>query len=317
MTGIARAGDNALMQKHITLSMVTVALAAACPVPSLAQDAAARGAAVMAGAREALGGTDRLRSVSTLQVAGELRRSMGEMQVDGTLEVLIQAPDRFRRNEELTMPPGLTVLRTEVLDGDRTWEDVSNRGGGGHVVMRFTGPGGDQDPARLEEMQRRARRADLERFLLAWLITTSAPVQYAGVAEAPDGRADVVEIAPAEGPAMRLFVDQETHLPLMLTWEGPLPRVMTRRVSPGEAAGAHGPGGRGAAPPEAERMARETLGGPPQMATLEMRFSDYRKVDGILFPHAISRGHNGQPTEEWTIESYKVNPTLKASTFSK
>jgi hypothetical protein len=46
-----------------------------------------------------------------------------------------------------------------------------------------------------------------------------------------------------------------------------------------------------------------------------MTFSDYRAVNGIRFPHLITRGANGQTTERWTITRYRVNPSFDAETF--
>lgn len=206
------------------------------------------------------------------------------------------------------MPGGARMRRTEALNGSDVWDDSGQHGGMGHgmsIVMR--GPGGDMDPERMKEMHRRMRRADLARYTLAWLLTTDAAIAHAGVAEAPDGKADVLEITPAEGPALTLFIDQQTHLPLMLTWQGPQPRMVVRRMGPGA--------GRRDAERAAPEAAAET--GPPPQATFEMRFAEYRPVGGLQLPHEITRGINGQTNEEWTIASYKVNPSFKANTFSK
>lgn len=260
-----------------------------------------RASAVLAQARKALGGDEALAAVKRLQADGEFRRTIGEMAMEGELEILLEPPDRLRRNEELTLPMG-TMVRTEVLNGDDVWDDTNQRSmaHGGHGMAIMTrGPGGDLDPARMKEMQLRMRRADLARFLLAWLLTSDATIAHAGIAEAPDGKADVLTVTPADGAAMRLFIDQQTHLPLMLSWQGPQPRVIRR--APGAA-----PGG--------EAVSEQAA--PPQ-AAFEMRLSEYRKVDGIHLPHLIQRSMNGQPNEEWTIESYKVNPVFKSSTFTK
>ena len=55
--------------------------------------------------------------------------------------------------------------------------------------------------------------------------------------------------------------------------------------------------------------------GPP--VTLEMHLAEYKAVNGIKLPHLITRGTNGETNEEWVIKSYKVNPNLKANTFTK
>ena len=294
------------MQKHIvwTIGVVT-ALTAVHPFEGIAQDAASRAASVLADARKALGGEEKLLTVKSIQAAGDLRRSMGDMQLEGELEVLLETPDKLRRNESIGMPGGGTMIRTEVLNGTETWDDSSQRGGMGGHVMIMRGPGGrEMTEEQMKEMRRRSRRADLTRYMLGWLLTTDAAVTYAGVAEAPDGKADVLQVNPAEGPAMRLFIDQATRMPLMLTWQGPQPRIMVRR-----------PGGAPANPDDVARQGASE--GPLPEATFELRLDDYRKVDGILLPHHISRGVSGSVNEEWTVKSYKVNASFKNDTFTR
>ena len=65
---------------------------------------------------------------------------------------------------------------------------------------------------------------------------------------------------------MKLFVDQESHKPLMLTYEGVLPRMIMRGQ------------GQRPTPEEIEKMRNE----PPQQVTYEVHFSEYKKVDGVL-----------------------------------
>jgi hypothetical protein len=302
ITGLAGLKNRAYT---IALVVVLTTVGAGLQTGIGAQGAADRAGAVLADARKALGGEARLTAVKALQATGDFRRSMGDMQMDGELEILLEAPDKLRRNEDLNMPGGATMARTEVLNGTEVWDDSGQRGGMGHsmaFVMR--GPGGDADPERVKDMQRRMRRADLMRFSLAWLLTADAIVSHAGVAEAPDGKADVLEFTPPDGPPIQVFVDQGTHLPLMLTWKGPQPRMLVRRMA-------------GGSREDAERAAREAADAPPVEATFEMRLGNYQAVDGVQLPHEITRAINGQTNEEWTIKAYKVNPSFKANTFIK
>lgn len=294
----------AIMQKHIG-RVVVFAAAIIASVPAEAQEAAARAATVLAAARAALGGEETLGAVKTLRATGDFRRALGEMQTEGELEVQLEAPDKLRRDEEMRAPGGATMTRTEVINGNDVWDDSGQRGGMGHgVTMVMRGPGGaNLDPEQVKEMQRRIRGAELQRFAAAWLLSTAGTAAHAGIAEAPDGKADVIEITPPDGAPMRLFIDQETHLPLMITWQGPQPRMMVRR---------------GGGPPDRERMAREAAeAGPPPQVTFEMRLSDYRVVNGVKLPHLITRAVNSQANEEWTITSYQVNPSFKPNTFTK
>ena len=78
--------------------------------------------------------------------------------------------------------------------------------------------------------------------------------------------------------------------------------------------------GAGGTPPSQEEIQKriaEMQRNPPALGTFAMHLSDYKKVDGIMLPHKIETELDGQPNEEWTIEKYKVNPTIKADTWEK
>ena len=290
-----------------------------------AQDAS-KGAALLADARRALGGEEKLRAIKTLDVRGDFKRVAGQMTLDGELQVRLELPDKLRRDEDLSLPGGgPAVIRTEVLNGSLVWEDIS--GGGGAFIARFgrgdrgggAAPGGGAgggraalDPAQLEEAQRRARQIELSRFMLAWLLNVDGPASWVATAESPDGKADVVEIAPHTGPVMRLFLDQATHMPLMITWQGAAPQLIAR------ARGGRGGGQR------ADGAARDDAGsrgdGPPpqrEQATLQMSLGGYKTLNGVKLPHLITRGVNDMTIEEWTIDSYRINPSFKTDVFTK
>jgi hypothetical protein len=289
-----------------------------------AQDAS-KGAALLADARRALGGEEKLRTIKTLDVRGNFKRAAGQTTLEGELQVRLELPDKLRRDEDLSLPGGgPAIIRTEVLNGSAVWEDIS--GGGGAFVARFGrgdrggGGGGARagdgraaiDPAQLEEAQRRARRIELSRLMLAWLLNVDGQAAWVATAEAPDGKADVIEITPASGPVTRLFLDQATHMPLMITWQGVAPQLIAR-----------GRGGRGG-DQRAEGAARGDAGsrgdGPPpqrEQATLQMTLGNYKTVNGVRLPHLMTRGVNDMTIEEWTIDSYRINPSFKADVFTQ
>jgi hypothetical protein len=293
-----------------------------------AQDAA-KGAALLAEARKAIGGDDKLAAIKRLQVSGTFLRSTGPDQVtDGDFDIFIELPDKYRRNE-ITGFAGANAERAEVLNGADVWDDSSGglsggrglpgggfgrgggndrRGGGGGGGFRGGGfdrgrnqnQGAGAAPAdaaaadeRAKELLRRTRQAELARLALVWLITTDGPVAWIGTAQAPEGTADVLEVRPANGVPTRLFLDPTTHLPLMMTWSGQPTRGGDIRR-------------RGAAAPAA----------PPQgQATLELHMSEYKTVNGVRLPHLLTRGPEGITQEELKIKSFKINPNLKADTF--
>jgi hypothetical protein len=273
----------------------------------------------MAEARKAVGGEERLRSVKSLDVKGEFKRAAGARNMEGEQRVRLETPDKLRRDEDITFPGGgPSISRTEVLNGSIVWEEGGGPGGGpgGGFFLRRGGPpdspGGGQaerDPAqmaqRLEEAQRRGRQADLARLMLAWLLTADGSVAWVGTAESPDGKADVVEVTVPNAPAMRLFLDQSSHMPLMITWQGAAQMMILR-------------GRRGGGPPSPLRGSGAAgSAADPAQATLQMTLGDYKNVDGITLPHFITQGLNGQTIEEWTIDSYRLNPSFRADVFTK
>ncbi|MBI2188730.1 MAG: hypothetical protein HYU37_16655 [Acidobacteria bacterium] len=304
-----------------TLAIVLLGCASSAGLQAQAAvEDAAKGAALLADARQALGGEPRLAAVKALDVRGEFKRLVAQTTIEGELQIRIERPDKWRRDEDLSPPGGgPAIIRTEVLNGSTVWEENSGRGGffvggfggrgggrrGGDIGGGGAGTGADPgrgtvDPAQIEAAQRRAWQAELARVLLAWLLVVDGPVTWVGTAEAPDGRADVLEITPSAGPVTRLFLDQSSHLPLMITWQGAAPQLFIA----GRRGGARGDGG----PPPAR-------GGQP--ATLQMTLTDYKIVNGIRLPHLITRGVNDMSTEEWTIDSYRINPTFRADVFTK
>jgi hypothetical protein len=315
-------------------------------VQGRAQPADTKAAAVLASARKALGGEQKITALKTLSIRGTYRRETSvpggggggavfitmsgpgpggpSGQSTGDIEIDVELPDKYIKVDNGTGMMAMT--RTEGFEGDRPFTDVSGTQPGMRIVV--------DNPAKNPEMRPLAlkrSREELARLLLGVIAGTqpSFPVtfSYAGQAESPDGKADVLDVKGPDGFATRLFLDAGTHLPLMLTYTGPEPRIVmrTETAPPAgkrtEGAG-HGGGSAGEqaalSPEEQARMAREmrdASAAPPKMVEFRVFFTDYREVAGLQLPHHITRGTADKTTEEWEIKSYKVNPTLKADRF--
>ncbi|HXG66957.1 MAG TPA: hypothetical protein VNO70_17780 [Blastocatellia bacterium] len=306
------------MMRRFNILVVGLAVAAALAVCVRGDNPgadASRAEEILNQARAALGGAEKLSAISSLSVAGSFRRvaefrgPSGEVETRdqvGEVELDFLMPDKYLRTETLELMGGAGVTILRALNGEQTWSD--SRSSGGNIMIRV-GPGpGTASPAA-------GLRAEFNRHLLVFLLTapasSSLEFTYAGEAEAEDGRAHVLDVKGKDGFAARLFLDKQTHLPLMLSYRAARPRAQLVMAQGGRMSGSR---------EEIERRVREQAQqNPPEMAEMEVqeRFSDYRKVDGILLPHRIEKATDGKANEEWEIKKYKLNPIFKPQHFEK
>ncbi|MDE3153926.1 MAG: hypothetical protein KGN76_02435 [Acidobacteriota bacterium] len=294
------------MPSPFRTSLPAVAALALLLPPTVHLSAGADQAAdVVAHARAALGGDGALSKVQALRVTGAVRRVAGEREIDGTLEVDLQRPDKYLQVETMNPMGDLTMTTKTGFNGDRLITSSEQHGGAPGMVFRM---GGRPEDAAGQARMVRGLHGDFNRDLVAWLIELPAGgdsrFTYVGRAESPDGsQADAIDATGPDGFTVRLYLDAKSGRPLMASWRGPSRqiRVMTQR-------GPRPEGGRTMPPPPPN-------GAPPE-ADIQLFFSDYHRVDGLQFPFHISRSENGNTIEEWTIKKVEVNPTFPADLFA-
>ena len=326
------------MKFHRVIGVSVVATAVAASVyAGQAQDPAAKAASILAEARKALGGDDKIAAIKTLEIKGTARRGAGDVNVEGDMTILMERPGRYLRKEQILLGNGgIDVI--EGLNGTEVWEeqkfsggmnfddggDGGRRGGGGFRGAGAQTPaaGAADDPA-VKQAQLATRQAEVARVVLALLLTSDQPIKWTGTAVTPQATAEVLEMTSPDGSPIRLLIDSKSYMPLMLTWTGvaqdPIAALAARAGFRGRGRGGRGGffGGRqgqqqtqqGAKVASADELAKPTA--------LRMFLSEYKAVNGIKLPHLVVRGAGDQVTEEWVIKSYKVNPNLKPDTFKK
>jgi hypothetical protein len=297
---------------------------------------ATKAAEVLAATRKAIG-QKTIESLKTFSAEARMQRNVGQFQMNTDVEMLLELPDKFARTDASSGGP-MSFQTTTGFNGDQSL--TTNTPGvtttmGGATMIRM-GPGGQMPsgekptPEQIAERNKatvRSARAELSRLMLGWFgmahPSIKAEYSYAGQADSPDGKAHVIDVKGADGFAARLFIDEQTHLPLVLHYQGPQPRVMTS-----------GPGGMGgpvmthAAPnrtvteeerkkagEEAEKKLREIQSQPPTMVEYKLFFSDWAEVDGLQFPRKIQKAIGDTTQEEWSVTKVKVNPKIDAKKF--
>jgi hypothetical protein len=171
------------------------------------------------------------------------------------------------------------------------------------MIVRVAGPEG---PAATEAMLRRTRSEMLRLILLA---LGQGPADgtltfvHAGEAEAPEGRAERIEVSDGEGRIGTLFIDKATHRPLMVSFRTVLPRMAMMRATSHQ---------------DAERAASAAqAAAPPKEVEAQLYVSEWKAVDGVLLPHRVAQTVEGGASEEWTITKWKLDPAFKAGHFQR
>lgn len=243
-------------------------------------------ATVIAAARAALGGESRITGVRTFIATGRTRQIRGNALVPVEFEIQVALPDKYSRRDEF--PAQDAGPSTTGFDGNRLVQIPAAPAAAGR-------PGAPPPTAAELDARQSARvsviRQEFARLLLGMFAgtTPALPVTftYAGQAEAPQGKADVLDVA-GERFAARLFIDAQSHLPLMVTWS---------------------------APPEARRGGPPPGTGPAAAPEQRLYFADYRQSDGLLLPFRLRRAVGAETIEETTFDRFRINSRIDPRRF--
>jgi hypothetical protein len=301
---------------------VAAAIAFAEPVTYLAQEAG-KAAEILAAARKAIGG-GRLDSLKTFSVQSDVQRNVGGMQLNSDVEIFLELPDKYARVETMNGGPGMAIAGGGAtgFNGGRVLQKVGGGAGGG-MIIRMGGPGGaappeeKPTPEQLEQMKVTALRNsknEASRLMLGWFAAAHPAAQaeytYLGEAESVEGKAFVIQAKNADGLAARLFIDEQTHLPLMITYTGTPPRVVNQSMSMG------GGGHVVTQTPDPQKQIQEIQRTPAGAVEFTVYFEDWRDADGVKFPFKMRRASDGNTIEEWSLSKAKVNPKLDPKKFA-
>jgi len=297
--------------KLLTLLFLSLLL-----VPSVFADD--RATEILKQAREAIGGEQRLQKIEALHINGQYRRVFGERQMGGDREISIVLPGKYLVEDSMN-PGGLStaLINTRGLNGERAWSASS--GGGGGMIFRMGGPGGQQlSPEQIEAGLRRIYVAEFTRYLLAMTLAPPASLvveyKYAGESDVEGEPADVVDVTGPDKFSVRLFFGKKNHLPLLLSYRGPRPRIVTMNRP---ANGPPKPEDVKKARDEAEKQMHAEAAAVPEEIDFYIRLSDHKKVDGITLPFKLTFLTESEVSEEFEISKYQVNPQFKADKFEK
>ena len=260
-----------------------------------AQSPNADASAIIASAREALGGEKRLAAIKTFVISGRTRQVQGDNLVPIEFEISCELPDKCVRRDEV--PARESGLTASGFSGD-TLIQLPAPPTAPAPPAGVPGRGGP--PPQLSTQRINTVKQEFVRWWLGMFAASfgSFPVTFtpAGQAEAPQGQADVLDVKGPGDYTARLFVLKDSHLPIMLSWEAP-------------ALGSRGRSG-DAAPPKPFDSAQ---GRPVEY---RLYYADYRDVDGLKLPFRLRRAVGADTTEETNIDRFRINTRIDARKFA-
>ena len=280
------------------------------------QPTSEKAAKVLADARAALGGEQKLTAVRTVTTTGRTRRVQGDNLVPIEFEMWVELPDKYVRKDEI--PAQESDPATQGFNGDSLIQIPP-------PTPPPARPGAPAPPPAQFETMLKQRvvtvKQDFARLMLGMFAASYSAYPltftYVGQAEAPQGKADVLEATGANNFKIRFFVNSETHLPIMVSWTPPARPAMPGRTSgPAIAAGPGAPGAPaapGAAAPQPPSPPAAAAPQPP--AESRLYFSDYREVDGLQLPFRLRRGLGTNTTEETTFDRFRINTKIDPRKF--
>jgi hypothetical protein len=293
-------------------------------------------------ARQALGGEQSITAVRSLTITGRATKTFdfGETQKteQGEWEVNLQLPDKFSRKmllrkesgdgktenvdkeiivvrqsgelkEKIMVPPG-----EEGGDKKRVVFNIKNDGGEKTIV---DGSGDKVQDRKVIVDKLRAggefQHNEMFRTTLALLLTPPQGVEvsykYAGEGSVDGASCDIVE-ALANGSTIRLFVNKDSHLPAMISYQAP--KMFIIKIKKDESGKAN--------TTEDVKVMRDTLREKmpaPEMAEYQVKFSDYRSVGGVQLPFRWTQTVGGKDDETIEVASYELNPANIAEKFKE
>lgn len=189
------------------------------------------------------------------------------------------------------------VVFMKKMDGDAV---AGKMVGGDHVMLNRVGGGMARGGG---------RQNDLFRTTFGLLLTAPEGMDvsytYGGDGDVDGTSCDIV-VAEFAGSSYKLYLSKASSLPVMMSYKGsPEPQVfMYKTKAPDGTVDTK----------DNVVFTRKVEGGPVGGAETNVKFSDYRSVNGVQFPYKWTQT-SGDATETFDVTSYEINPANISSKF--
>jgi len=311
-----------------------------------------RALTIIAQARQAIGGDAAIKNIRSMTITGNAAQTFtidGATRTEqGNLEIAFQLPGQFSKmlkigkqregaNGELrketkvfiTTNDDKNILEANGADAKKKVFIIKNDGEGKNILTdKEIADGKFKRVVNYDVQADTSHMRHNELFRTTFALLLSAPegldasYNYGGEASVDGNNCDVI-LAQSGGSAFKFFIDQSTHLPLMLSYQGAVPLVFkfNRNESPTEVLDNVKTVIINADGTQTERNDKEKtfirrIDGENKTAEYQVKFSDYRSVNGVQLPYKWTQTVNNQPDQNVDVVSYEINPPNIADKFN-
>lgn len=307
--------------------------------------------AIVKQARLAIGGEQSIADVRSMIIKGNTTHTFklesGARTEQGELEIAMQLPDKLSKMVRIGRHEGgegekIIEQKHDVVvvngEGPAGGEGVkrfviTKKDGGNEEIEKVVGPGkegefrtsdgkkitvrkvdGDEvdrvvlhgDKAGMLAERTAPRQNELLRLSLGLLLTApqGMDVTYTLAGEGDvDGTACNIINAEFAGASVRLYIAKSSSLPVMVSYLGhAMPNVIRfEKALPHDGQ------------PKDKMLFRHAVDAP--LAEVQVRFADYRSVNGVQLPYRWTTSIAGQTTEVLDVTAYELNPANIAEKF--
>jgi hypothetical protein len=312
--------------------------------------------AIIAKARQAVGGDSAIAGVKSMTIVGKVTKTFDVEGVakaeQGESEINFELPNKMIRTMKIGSGDGsgladkkVDVIVMKTGDDNLQWKVQNDENTQGLKTVIVKKPDGSTEELKTMERQpliikkddavvsedgktatvdgkqvfiRRAdklpgsaenfRSNELFRTTLSLLLTApeGLDVSYSYIGEGSvDGAACDIIAANDGGTTVKLYLDKSTSLPRMMTFQGHKPFVI--KIDKDDVVQG--------AEPNTKIFTRKLA--EPEMAEFQVKFSDFRSVNGLQLPFKWTQTIAGKDDEVLDITSYEINPANIADKFKE
>jgi len=302
--------------------LVVAAALSAVSLGIAAQDPQDSAEATLAAVRQALGGDTALNAVSSVDVKGTLTRTTAQFSHDETIEYAAILPDRFVQMTENTSnlgPLGTSYHRER--SGFAADDLILDSETDSPIPTPTVAARADLTPQEIADKRAKnviAHKHTFANFVLP-LLGASPPAHpltftFVGRVAGPTGSAEAIDATGPDGFVRHLFVDAQTHLIVGIAWMAkPIVTISVSSSMTMRSSSSSGSGTVVSTSPPPVLPANPTKDLPE--VQWQLTVSDYRKANGLNWPHRLTTEFDGKKWEDIKLGTYRVNSKINAAVF--